>query len=292
MKRRRKPDGSEELIGKCPLCNSQDNFEVNTTSFLFHCWACGHSGKVRDNNVPPCGRAVHVYDPGSKTAGDVDESRMSRDFPDYVYKEWEKRGLDIPHLLRNYAPLWDGERVHFPILGGTSWKRSVFPWDLPKVRSSGIKGILVPRYIPEGASVVITEGDYKAVSIPTPWVGVAIGGTSISSYQKMLLSTLSARSWIVALDGGKTLEAEVVVGVLRTFALGSGTTDSQTTTEASPLVPTTTSRSTLPSPLRRFPQVLTARLPEGKGPDDVPRRVLLDALRGLTPPRQGPQEGL
>lgn len=257
-KLKRKKDGSRELVLTCPLCGSKGNYEINLRSGLHSCWACGYGGRLSQDKLPP-----QVGDnPGSdlsltgdrRVAGASPDLVM--DFPSYVLKEWEKRGLDEAHIRRNYRPSWDGERIVWPVFGGEPWRRGVFPWQQPKVLySTGSRGLLIPTAL-RGKDAVLVEGDYKAVGIPSPWVGVAIGGTSLSAYQRTLLQTCGLRSVLLVLDGGKESEAIKAHEELRKTTLLLGPT---------PIVP---------SPLL---------LPPGKGPDDVPRAHLLAILRFLTP---------
>jgi hypothetical protein len=51
-------------------------------------------------------------------------------------------------------------------------------------------------------TIVVTEGDYKALSIPHPYVGIGIGGSELTSNQVDLLVYCKPRVVVLALDGG------------------------------------------------------------------------------------------
>lgn len=247
MKPRRKADGSSEFVLDCPLCGSRLNFEVNSVSGLFNCWACHHSGKLADPKVSGLGKGTSTFQPDR--SGEAPHSRASRcpptqDFPEYVLSDWERRQMDKSWILKQYRPFWDGESICFPTFGGQPWRRSPWAWSNPKVRAYGDKGLLLPVDATQGRDVVLVEGDYKACAIPLPWLGVAIGGVTLSEYQGVLASTLRPSSWTIMLDGGKEVEAEEIRRKLRVFS----------------------------------PVVRVAPIPYKKGPDDVTRTVLLKAL--------------
>lgn len=247
MRQRRKSDGSNELVMDCPLCGSRLNFEVNSVSGLFNCWACHHSGKLASPKVSGEGKGTSTFQPDRRA--EAPPARASRcaptqDFPPYVLADWERRKLDKFWIIKRYAPFWDGESICFPTFGGQPWRRSPWSWAQPKVRATGDKGLLLPTESVEGRDVVLVEGDYKACAIPNPWLGVAIGGVVLSPYQMVLASTLRPASWTIMLDGGKEAEAEEIRRKLRIHSKS----------------------------------VSVAHLPYKKGPDDVDRATLMEIL--------------
>jgi len=238
-------DGTTEIIGDCPLCGSRGNFELNRERGLFKCWVCLYSGRTKGQSSPPL---TPPGVPSTRTRqGSEGKSPPFQEIPSWVKRNWEIRGFREEQVLR-YSPQWDGERLIFPVFGGEPWRRSPYSWETPKVLSSGTKGILGGELLQEGDEVVLTEGDYKACSIPLPWKGVALGGKEASHYQGILLTLKAPGKVLVLLDGGEEAATYRVLRILRT---------------AGPLT------------------LLRGSLPPGKGPDDIPRRqlvrVLLDA---------------
>lgn len=278
MKIRRKPDGSRELVSNCPLCGSKANYELNLSSRKYHCWACGYGGRLPagkhlspaadlagqdnpDSNLSLGGK--RACGPGASLSTNVPTGTrrplvLTDIFPDFVQKEWERRGFDAQYIHRRFHPQWDGERICWKVYGGGPWRRGIFPWQTPKVLTTGQKGLLAPEDAVgiRGKDVVLVEGDYKAVSIPLPWVGVGIGGTTFSTYQKALLQALRPASVSVLLDAGKDAETEALYVLLRPTSLV----------------------------LRRpseYNKGILLRAREGAGPDDLPRRDLVELLRGF-----------
>ena len=101
-------------------------------------------------------------------------------------------------------------------------------------------GCTTPRH-----RLVLPEGDWKAASIPLPWIGLGLLGKTISDEQVWTIKTSNPHSVIVMLDGGFDREAQDVYQRLL--------------------------------PL----DVKIARLPPTKGPDDIPRRDLVRLLLSL-----------
>lgn len=234
-KKRRKHDGSTEVVSPCPLCGDEKHYETNTRTGLSHCWVCHYGNKTLLESISEA--------PQPK-AEEPRRLELSKDFPSYVFQEWAKRGLDKQWILKHYNPSWTGTHIAWSCYGGSPWLRSVFPWQEPKVKTTGVKGLLVPSGSLVDREAVLVEGDYKATAIPQPWVGIAIGGTTLSGYQRQLLLSLRLSSCLVLLDGGKEKEALAISKTLGPFAYASG----------------------------------PSGLSPGLGPDDVPRRVLIRLL--------------
>ena len=267
-KPRKKKDGSVEVPSTCNLCGSKDNLETNSVSGKFHCWNCGYSG-VRKGHVPPTvvtgkegfpslnatgtptrpgRRGIIRGNPGAKSTG----------IPPWVLKKISRRRLDQARLEK-YGVSFDGSRLIWPVEGGQPWERAVFEWDTPKVRSYGQKGILGLHLVRPGSHVVLTEGDFKAASIPSPWVGVAIGGKIMTPYQEILLLSRQPASVTVLLDTGPACDAagRAVLRSLRRLGIQVHLGD-------------------LNAAAARISG--SRGYPDGTGPDDVPISVRICAL--------------
>lgn len=233
-KPRTKRDGSKEIISDCRLCGSKDNLEVNSVSGKWSCWACGAGGRVK---VPTGGV------PTAPTPVPTTTQTTTEDLPEWVRRKIKARGLSDTHLAR-LQPTWNGRRIEVPVVGGPAWERTVFDWDTPKVLSRSPKGLLGLERAKPGSHIVLVEGEYKAAVIPLPWIGVAIGGKTMSRYQVGLLMAAQPGSVTILLDGGETEAADDLRKELWTMNPKVGS------------------------------------LPDEHGPDDVPKWRLLSAIRG------------
>ena len=234
-KPRRKADGSVELPEiRCPRCGTV-NLGRNPTKGSWYCWKCGKGGPLPEY----AGMVPAVSSPGEPEVAAVLSS-----LPDYARKMVEARGLDPLWLERRYGVRWDGERLHWPCGAGSS-KRAIWPWDEPKTLTVPPRGLIGQHLLHKGARVVVTEGDYKAASIPLPWVGVGILGDAISDDQAQVIQASEPSEVIVMLDGGMDRQARKVAESLCLL------------------------------PIR-----VVDSLPKGLGPDDIPRGNLYALLGG------------
>ena len=100
----------------------------------------------------------------------------------------QHRGFDPNFVVREYGIQWDGQRLCWPTGGGWA-RRAITEWAEPKVKTTGLGGqegavIGIERLARNpGATAVITEGDFKAASIPLPWIGLGIMGHVLHSAQ-------------------------------------------------------------------------------------------------------------
>ena len=219
----------EELRFKCPRCK-RTKIDLNIHTGMYHCFVCGLDGKVKIQAKDRKYVREKRYD---YQGDDTPLKPVPRDL-DRVFLE---RGIEPKVAIARYRIEYDGARLCFPVDKGY-WRRSIFDGQEPKVlcdqETSG--GILGEHLFGNGQHIVLTEGDYKALSIPLPWIGGAIGGVSISKTQLDKVVYHEPALVYVALDGGKEREADRIVKKL-----------------ASKLV-----------------HAVKVTLPEDKGPDDIP----------------------
>ena len=237
-KRKKAGRAGEEWMYDCPRgCKGKRNkapLEVNTATGLAHCFICGLSFKV------PLGKSRVV-----SIIKRYEVEEPEGDVPTNLYRVFRERGVDPLLSISRYQIRWDGSRLCFPVyLGGSKvgyWKRAVYKQQQPKVLS-GAHGVLGLHLLRQGSYCVLTEGDFKALSIPLPWIGVAIGGTHLSPLQAESIAATRPKEVVVALDGG--VPTRKVVNSLRRYS-----------------IPTK-----------------IIKLPENKGPDDIERRELVCLL--------------
>lgn len=234
---RRKADGTIELPEvRCPRCGTM-NRGINVTKGTYYCWKCSLGGPV---DAPILARFSQIQ----STPVDPSVPKPLSSLPDYARKMVEARGLDPLWLERRYGVRWDGERLHWPCGAGSS-KRAIWPWDEPKTLTIPPRGLIGQHLLHKGARVVVTEGDFKAASIPLPWVGVGILGDAISDDQAQAIQASEPSEVVVMLDGGMERQARKVAETLCLLA----------------------------------PRIVDS-LPAGKGPDDIPRGELYALLGG------------
>ncbi len=164
-------------------------------------------------------------------------------------REILRRGFEEAWIVLRYGVAWDGDRLSWPAGQGAS-RRAVLSWEEPKTLSVAPRGLIGEHLLYPGAHVVITEGDWKAAAIPLPWVGVGLMGMQLSPMQGWALRTSNPASVLVCLDGGFDVQARDVEAAL------------------------------LPLRSRRV------ALPNGMGPDDIPRRDLVQALLATSLPSE------
>lgn len=202
-------------------------------------------------------------------------SDLTDKFPLFAEQECVRRRQEEQWLIRRYNVRWSNahQRLWFPTrYGGVL--RSVLPWEEPKtytvVPAYTAKGLIgehlltresTGREIPtsrkaeqypslthQGIPVlspldlVITEGDWKAVSIPVPWVGLGLMGTNMSRNQRDSILLANPTSVTIILDGGCEREAQRIVEYFLPY------------------------------------RAVRINLPGSLGPDDIPRQELVKLL--------------
>lgn len=273
-KPRRKKDGSVEWPADCACCGSS-KLEINGTSLAYHCWSCNFAGVLTHEEFervkgagwetlsqgssafPP----FHPSGPASDLPGGA--PTLTDKLPQIALQEIERRRQEPAWIIHRYGVRWDGSRLCWP--AGQGWsRRAVLSWETPKTISVSPRGLIgehllssgrvvapdpltgatrkEPAQAQPGLRLVLTEGDWKAASIPLPWIGLGLLGKTISDEQVWTVRTSNPHSVIVMLDGGFDREAQEVYQRL------------------------------LPLDVR------IARLPPTKGPDDIPRRDLVKLL--------------
>lgn len=231
---RRKGDGTTEIRTTCPLCGS-NSMEINHDKGLFSCWSCRYSGKLS---------SVKTETVKAKKAK-PQEVEFSTEFPPFAEEAVSRRGFDLAFLRDVYGVRWDGHRLCFPTGPGTWARRAALSFEQPKVLTTGEKGLIGFHRLGQGQHLVLTEGDYKAASIPGPWIGLGIQGTGpLTARQAGMLQAARPARVLICLDGSWESEALTI--------------KSQLWWAESDII----------------------ELPEGKGPDDVERSVLIPLLLG------------
>lgn len=243
-KPRRKSDGSVEIGFPCPLCGARKfKLEVNSASGLWHCWVCNRGGRLSGEELQRLQVTQALVVQGdSKHEPTPPPIILTEAYPPYVQQRIRLRGFDPAWLQRRYKVQWDGSRLCWPC--GQGWsRRAIWPWEEPKTLTVAPKGLIGQHLLSPGARVVLVEGDYKAASIPLPWIGIGLMGTGMTPEQLSILAASEPKEVLIMLDGGFGEEAKK---------------------------------------LAEFACLLSPRvvdcLPEGQGPDDVPRRMLYQIL--------------
>lgn len=272
-KPRRKKDGSIEWPADCACCGSS-KLEINGTSLAYHCWSCNFAGVLTHEEfervkgagweTPSQGSSAfppfHPSGPASDLPGGA--PTLTDELPQIALQEIERRRQEPAWIIHRYGVRWDGSRLCWP--AGQGWsRRAVLSWETPKTISVSPRGLIGEHLLSSGRDapasckatntslpipglpglrLVLTEGDWKAASIPLPWIGLGLLGKTISDEQVWTVRTSNPHSVIVMLDGGFDREAQDVYQRL------------------------------LPLDVR------IARLPPTKGPDDIPRRDLVKLL--------------
>lgn len=274
-KPRRKSDGSYELPAECFVCGSS-KMEINSSSGKYHCWTCNAGGVASTSSRDKSLSSFQDKDgsslygsarPSSLTSSTPDD--LTEKFPIFAEQECIRRRVEPQWLIKRYNVRWSmsAGRLWFPA-GDGGVLRSVIPWETPKtltvVPLGSTKGLVGEHLLsqqgrgwdtqsrkttPDAHSasnptlrLVVTEGDWKACSIPVPWTGIATQGTKLSQEQRDKILLSSPRSVTVMLDGGCENEAQRMVEQLLPF------------------------------------KATRVNLPYGCGPDDIPRSLLVNLL--------------
>ena len=228
-----------EWLYMCPksACQgkSEATLELNVKTGVFHCFRCGWSGKIED-----LGKVVPTVD----IPVTPDHLPAVKRVPQSVYRVISHRGMSPEYVIDRYQIGWDGGRLCWRVADGVWWRRAIYHWQEPKVLfdAGAEKGILGEHLLTKRCYLVITEGDYKAASIPLPFTGVAIGGTTATNNQLDILAYYRPELAIVALDGG--VDARPIVRKLRAKDINT----------------------------------VSVALPPGLGPDDIPMQERVAVL--------------
>ena len=199
-----------EWMYKCPVCGEGSKnkfpFEINIVTGKSSCLRCGYTlpkeEKARLLREIKRTKLFPFLLPESEV---TDEPGIVGEVPKYLYRTMEERGFDPAWLLHRYKVKWDGSRLCFPVgEGDTYWRRAVYPGQRPKVRIDKGTGqyLLGEHLLGSRDYVVLCEGDYGAASIPLPWIGCALGGTTINGKQVEALQWHKPKLVYVMLDGG------------------------------------------------------------------------------------------
>lgn len=221
---------------------------------LYPCPSCGKPDHVEANvekrlwKCWSCGRGG-VVEEGVDLGNPQTMKRVRRwkpiqkKLPLPAVKEIERRGLCPEWVEVRYRVHWNGERMAWP--AGEGWSlRALNPLEEPKTLTVAPRGLIGQHLLDVGQDLVITEGDYKAAAVPLPWVGIGVMGIWMTAAQAAVIRQARPRTITMLLDGGKEAEAEQMA--VRLICSGAR--------------------------LRRV------SLPEGKGPDDIPRGELVSLL--------------
>lgn len=236
--------GGTEWLYECPRgCKGRKNkapLELNIEKGVGHCFICGLSFQFKATSYVR--KAVDaLLRREAARPGDVSP------IPFNIHPKFLERGVDPISTISRYRAGWDGSRICWPIYTGRDeevyWRRAVYTLQQPKVMTDpGSHGLLGGHLLTLHDYIVLTEGDWKAVSIPLPFIGVAIGGSSLSSRQVDLLSIHRPREVVLAMDGG-------VITTKMSVLLKKGGM-----------------------------KVRVITLPEDKGPDDIPMKERMRLL--------------
>lgn len=241
---RKKRDGTYELPMECPACGG-NHMEFNASKGVYHCFSC-RSGGFAPSEWGPTLSSL------SSRFGDVPRTEplptpkavvaaLRPQLPMLAKQELSRRGFEEAWIVNRYGVRWDGERLCWP--AGAGWsRRSVLTWERPKTLTVAPKGLIGEHLLTQGCRVVVVEGDWKAAAVPLPWVGVGLMGLEMNDAQKWAILSKNPASVTVMLDGGFVYPAERIREALL--------------------------------PLRA--NVIS--LPDGQGPDDIPRRDLVRLL--------------
>ena len=214
---RRKKDGSYELLFLCPTCGGS-KLEVNSVSLLFHCWNCGSSGRKMGIEDPS---GIQSSLLSSKDGTPHHDSKvtsplpisLSSELPLFALQECRRRRQEPQWLLRRYGVgwSWDEGRLYWPTSPEGGVLRSVLSWETPKTKNVGPKGLIGYQQLGKRQRLVLCEGDWKAASIPVPWVGLGLCGVHLSEAQRASVLLSEPEEVLVCLDGGWEREAQKIV---------------------------------------------------------------------------------
>lgn len=199
MKKRVKADGTTEVRSTCPLCGS-GSYERNLEKGLGSCWSCRYANKF----TPVQGQVLQEAETPRRQA-------EAQDFPSYAREAITRRGFDPAYLIDRFGLWWDGYRICWPTSPSGYARRSIWPGQDPKVITQGPKGLIGYMNLTSGQDIVLVEGDYKAASIPRPWVAVGIQGTGpLTAIQAGMVQQARPRSVSIMLDGGWEGESQMI----------------------------------------------------------------------------------
>jgi len=235
---RRKADNTLEIEVDCPRCNAFGKCGINLQKKVWSCWVCLACGGVPSSWEEELNSSLPLLLP-SESGQYV--APTNTDLPKVALWEIERRGFDPNWLVTRYGVRWDGDRLAWP--AGEGWvRRSVMQGISPKCLTVAPRGLIGQHLLQEGISVVLVEGDFKAASIPLPWVGIGVNGLILTDQQVTDLQFSRPRDITILTDGGYTTQGWVMAGQLA-------------------------------------PNVVCVKeLPKDKGPDDIPRSELVQLL--------------
>lgn len=177
----------------------------------------------------------HPSGPASDLPGGA--PTLTDKLPQIALQEIERRRQEPAWIIHRYGVRWDGSRLCWP--AGQGWsRRAVLSWETPKTISVSPRGLIgehllssgrvvapyplpgatrkEPAQAPKvskldasesfaaqpGLRLVLTEGDWGAASIPLPWIGLGLMGTSLSEEQRWSIATSNPKSVAICLDAG------------------------------------------------------------------------------------------
>ena len=202
--------GGKEVIIECPRCpplrKKDARLEVNIEKGVAHCFRCGYSFtvKLKAGERRAVQEAWPDYSKERPEVGPV---------PENLYPVFVDRGCDPEYTISRYRIGWDGRRLCFPVGEQRYMRRAIYSFDEPKVIYDG-KGhdfIGGEHLLYEGCHAVLVEGDWKACSIPQPWVGVFCGGVKLHEAQLDILQFHRPALVIAAMDGGYESDSKRIV---------------------------------------------------------------------------------
>lgn len=237
--------GGREIVCECPRCpklrKKDARLYVNPEKGTAYCFRCGYTFSVKLTAAQrrKAQQSWPDYPKDKPEVGPV---------PDNLYRVFVDRGIDPIYTISRYRIGWDGYRLCWPIGEGRYLRRAIYPWDSPKVimdQPGGHDFVGGEHLMETNKYIVLTEGDWKAASIPLPWIGVLIGGTRLHETQLAIIRYHKPALVVVALDGGYETEGRKIITQL--------------------------SRKLVPA-------VQWVGLPHNQGPDDIPNAERVKAL--------------
>lgn len=212
----------------CQVCGDRKgNLEINQITGKFNCWVCGFSGRI-----PGLGGAGNTGDAGHSYRRPAPGLPLleSEPLPEKARLYIEHRGFNAEWLTREYGLRFRDGRIAWPTGGGWAL-RSINEWDVPKVLFEGpgpSEGALIgaERLARNaGCPVVVTEGDFKAASIPLPFVGVGIGGSTLHPSQLDRIMAHTPEVVVVFADSNIDIQVPKGCPALRVSAANGGPDD-------------------------------------------------------------------
>lgn len=202
----------------CQVCGDRKgNLEINQDTGIFSCWVCGFSGRIPGFGTP--GNAGGYPQNPSRRATPSLPLLESEPLPEKARLYIERRGFNSEWVTREYGLRFRSGRIAWPTGGGWAL-RALNDWDVPKVLFEGlgpVEGAVIGinRLASNvGSPVVITEGDFKAASIPLPYIGLGIGGTTLHERQAERIMAYSPEKVVVFSDTIPEIHIESRLGVV------------------------------------------------------------------------------